>query len=177
MWPVRKWWDTKCKCDIDIDRLDCGGDTCYHFNNISKRFCKHFSHSAEGLIDDIYMECKFHQDLGVHLREICLTLNIPYATPRERSSQQWLSELGVLLSNITMYDAFTLLYASWIPRMRRKCTKTSPQTSLPRITCPQQGRNVSLKFKTCAKNVPWQRMVLLERRGWWITFSTPGKMY
>ena len=100
--------------------LDCGGDTCHHIHNISKRFCQHFSGSVEGLMDDLYTEFKFHQDLRVHLREICLILGIPYATPRERASHRWLSVLDVLISNITMYDAFTLLYKSWLPKDEKK---------------------------------------------------------
>ena len=135
--------------------IDIGGDVCHHFHNISKKFCGYFDHTVERLMDDLYRDHKFHQDLRVYLREICLILQIPYQTPRERAGHRWLSVLDVAQGNLAMFDAFTVLYAAWLPKDVKSSHMDAVNQLVASVSSAGQKRITEIR-KACEKRV-WSK--------------------
>lgn len=103
--------------------LDIDGDVCHHIHNTVKEFCKPFEKFVEKLIDDLHWDTKFSTDVLDALRQICLVLNINFKKPPQRISHRWLSIFDCLSTDMVMYDAFKILYYSWIPSNLIDCYK------------------------------------------------------
>ena len=95
--------------------LNVDGDCCHHVHNSIKVFCQPFDNLVEKFIDDVHIDSKWSTDVRDALKEICFLLNIPFRMPPLRISHRWLSLYDCLSVNMSMFDAFALLYYSWVP--------------------------------------------------------------
>ena len=96
---------------LNIDR-----DLCHKVHNAVKVFCKPFDKYLEHLWRDIHNDVKFSADIKTALQELCLLLGLHYTKPLEPVAHRWLSVYTVTSANLPMYDAFFLLYYSWLSK-------------------------------------------------------------
>ena len=95
--------------------LNVDDDCCHHVHNSIKVFCQLSDNFVEKFIDDIHTDNKWSTDIRDALKEICFLLNIPFRMLPLRISHRWLLLYDCLSVNISMFDAFVLLYYSWLP--------------------------------------------------------------
>ena len=96
---------------LNIDR-----DLCHKVHNTVKVFCNPFDKYLEHLWQDIHNDMKFSADIKTALQELCLLLGLHYTKPLEPVTHRWLSVYTVTSANLPMYDAFFLLYYSWLSK-------------------------------------------------------------
>ena len=101
--------------------LDIDGDVCHHIHNTVRVFCKPFENFVEKLVDQLHWDTKYSTDILDALGQICLVLDINFQKPPQHISHRWLSVFDCLSTDIRMYDAFKLLYYSWIPSNLTSC--------------------------------------------------------
>ena len=92
--------------------MNVDGDCCHHVHNSVKVFCQPFDNLVEKFIDDIHTDNKWSTNIRDVLKEICFRLNIPFRMPPLRIGHRWLSLYDCLSVNMSMFDAFVLLYYS-----------------------------------------------------------------
>ena len=96
--------------------LNIDGDLCHKVHNVVKVFCKPFDKYLEHLWRDIHNDVKFNADIKTALQEFCLLLGLHYTKPLEPVAHRWLSVYTVTSANLPMFDAFFLLYYSWLSK-------------------------------------------------------------
>ena len=94
--------------------LNVDGDCCHNVHSSIKVFCQPFDNLLETFIDDIHTDIKWSTDVRDALKEIYFLLNVPFRMPL-KISHRWLLLYGCLSVNMSMFDAFVLLYYSWVP--------------------------------------------------------------
>ena len=94
--------------------LNVDGDCCHHVHNSIKVFCQTFDNLVENFINDIQTDNKWSTDIRDALKETCFLLNIQFRMPPLRISHCWLSLYDCLSVNMSMFDAFVLLYYNWV---------------------------------------------------------------
>ena len=95
--------------------LNVDSDCCHHVHNSIKVFCQSFGNLVEKFIDDIHTDNKWSTDIRDSLKEIRFLLNIPFRMLPLKISHRWLLLYDCLSGNMPMFDAFVLLYYSWVP--------------------------------------------------------------
>ena len=95
--------------------LNVDGDCCHHVHNSIRVFSQPFDNLVEKFIDDIHTDNKWSTDIRDALKEIRFLLNILFRMLPLRISHRWLLLYDCLSVNISMFDAFVLLYYSWVP--------------------------------------------------------------
>ena len=79
-------------------------------------FCKPFDKYLEHLWRDIHNDVKFSANIKTALQKLCLLLGLHYTKPLEPVAHRGLSVYTVTSANLPMYDAFFLLYYSWVSK-------------------------------------------------------------
>ena len=122
--------------------LDIDGDVCHHIHNTVKEFCKPFENFVEKFIDDLHWDTKYSTDILDALRQICLVLDINFKKPPQRISHRWLSIFDCLSTDITMYDAFKLLYYPWIPSNLINCYEEDISKFFSKYNVNAEGKHL-----------------------------------
>lgn len=96
--------------------LDIDGDSCHHAQNAAKVFCKPFDRHVERLLTDLYNDFKWSPDMRELLEEICIILGLKYTMPQRYVSHRWLSVFDCSIDLQRLFDAYILLYFSFVPK-------------------------------------------------------------
>ena len=108
--------------------------------------------TVERLMDDQYKDHKIHQDLRVYLGDICFILQMPYQTLRERTRHCWLSVLEVAQWNLATFNAFTVIYAAWLPKDVKASHMDVVNQLIASMSVVGQKRIVEIR-KVCQKGI------------------------
>ena len=94
--------------------FDVDGDTCHHVHNATRQFCQPFHLRIEELQADIFNDIKWSTDLRDFLQEVCELIGIGFTMAERFVSHRWLSNYDVSLSNLRLFEAYTIFYYSFL---------------------------------------------------------------
>ncbi|XP_034548453.1 uncharacterized protein LOC117819281 [Notolabrus celidotus] len=95
--------------------LDIDGDSCHHIHNAAKKFAEPFDHYLEQLFSDLQVDHQWCPDQVMHLKEVCLMLDVPASSPqRGFVPHRWLSAYDASMATHAMMPAYKVLYFGYL---------------------------------------------------------------
>ena len=94
--------------------------TCHHIHNTTKIFCLPFNRWVEDIFVKIFNDFHWSTDMRDYLEQICEILNLTYTAVERHVPHRWLSCYDISVTTISLYDAYTVFYYSFMSSEDRK---------------------------------------------------------